>query len=237
MPNALLLKKCSFENYFLFKILHQITIIADIQRGWQAGIGKEFEEVLASLYFRHDNRMERPIISGDLLTPFVTIHQEIRKNNIEDAYYTRESYLATIIHEFAHVYYHFHRLWWFSNKEENLDYLNYAKSLFSQKAKKEEIKTIKINIPIPQYFTEVFAFCSEYYAASLFWHTHLKNIHTTNKARLTRLLPIEKNKNLDCEDSVLSWSNTHDIASILGIIPMNQYPSTWPQKLLKRTSL
>jgi len=236
LPKSYLLRKCNFENYSLYKIPHKITITDNMHKGWQEGSEKDFTDNLSRFQFTSNNWFEKPVISGGLLTPFIKIHQKIRKDNLEDIYYTKESYLATIVHEFAHVYYHFHRLWWFSDKKENLFYLQSAKDLYGKRERMKE-KIAKIKIPVPQYFSEVFAFCAEYSAAFFLWKNHLRNIHTANIHRLNRLLSLEKEKNLNKVDSVLLPTKPHDTASVFGIILISQYPSTWPQKILKKISM
>lgn len=80
-----------------FKIRHNLRILDEWQRGWWASIiSKEIEGYLQS--GKHDK-----IISGGLLTPFVELQKA--KRVFLNPYITKESYLATIIHELGHIYF------------------------------------------------------------------------------------------------------------------------------------
>lgn len=222
--------KCNFGRYQLFKKPHKLKITEEMQKGWQAGINWKILKL--PKIFR--NWYQMPTINGSLLHPFVGIHRKLKNTiNPYDAYTTRESYLATIVHEFAHVYYNLHKPWWFSNKKENLSYLKNALQIFE--GKKEELENIKVNIPTPAFLSEVFAFCSEYYVASVHWPNHLKNINKASAWRIKRLIKLERKRNLDTQDSVLASPKTyHDTAAVIGIILLKLYPKSWPQKLLQK---
>lgn len=82
-------------NYKLRKIPHKSKIKNEWQDGWWAGlVDKSLKKFLP---------LSQPVINGGLLTPFI----ELQKNKkLElNPYITKESYLATIIHEFGHVYF------------------------------------------------------------------------------------------------------------------------------------
>jgi len=79
------------------KILHDLRIPDEWQRGWWAGIvSKQVEK-----YLPKENKHQ--IISGGLLTPFIKLQK--LKNVSNNPYITEKSYLATIIHEFGHIYF------------------------------------------------------------------------------------------------------------------------------------
>lgn len=79
------------------KIQHNLTIPDEWQRGWWAGlISKEIKKYLPK------NKREQ-LISGGLLTPFIEL-QKAKKVSL-NPYTTKESYLATIIHELGHIYF------------------------------------------------------------------------------------------------------------------------------------
>lgn len=80
----------------LIKISHNLSIPDEWQMGWRASL--PYREVWKYLPISTYNKQ---IISGGLLTPFITL-QKIKKlaNN---PYTTKESYLATIVHEFGHI--------------------------------------------------------------------------------------------------------------------------------------
>lgn len=235
LPNCQKLKS-HFKKYKLFKKSHQVKITDKMQKGWQEEIKKELGEEIKSVKLSPHDWAKKPIISGGLLTPFTKIHQKIKEKGVCDPYITYESYLATILHEFAHVYYHNHKLWWFSNKKENLSYLRTAQLIYENK--KVYLKRIKIKIPTPIFLSEVFAFCTDYYATSNFWPNHLNDINIANTRRIKNLIASERKKDLDTKDSVLSSkTNHHNTAAVLGILLLHLYPKTWPQKLLKKIFL
>ena len=86
----------------IHKISHNLTILDEWQRGWRAGLISEKIEKYLPEKIKQATRFEIPIISGGLLTPFIELQK--KKNLLNNPYVTRESYLATIIHEFGHVY-------------------------------------------------------------------------------------------------------------------------------------
>ena len=74
---------------------------------WVAVIPKkEFYKYLPK-FFTIKSQQISPRICGSPLTPFIKIHQKMKetKEYPYDAYTTKESYLATIVHEFAHCYF------------------------------------------------------------------------------------------------------------------------------------
>lgn len=237
LPNTHLLKKYRFAGYKLFKKSHKVKTNSKMQKGWQKGIKSEFLETCAPLNLNPSNWAKKPVICGSLLTPFIRSHQEIRKTTYpKDPYHTYQSYLATIVHEFAHVYYHLHKLWWFANKKENLAYLRTAQGLYEGRGLQKG--ELKITIPSPYFFSEVFAFCCEYYTSFLFWPNHLRNLNIANASLTKKLIELERRKDLDKEDSVLdSKTHSHHIAIILGKLLIQLYPQNWPKKLLTRISL
>jgi len=166
--------------------------------------------------------------------PFIELQR--KKKVSPNPYITRESYLATIIHEFGHIYYNQHKLWWYSNKKENLAYLETAIKLF--KGEKVNIDNLKIKIPSPWLWSEIFAFCSEYYAATIFWPNHQKGINRTSLAMIQRTILGEKEKDLDRQNSLFDEKKSlHLVAAILGKIILHKYPTSWPQILIKKQVL
>ena len=94
--------QCGLKQYSAYMIPHKISISDDYQYYWKAGLQpREMAKFL--LQKMGADEITTSFISGGLLVPFVTIQKKKRfKNN---PYITRESYLATIIHEFGHAYY------------------------------------------------------------------------------------------------------------------------------------
>lgn len=222
---------CNLKNYYLYKIPHRLTIKNEWQYAWCAGIwDKKIEDLLPS-QIQKSTHFEIPRISGGLLTPFIELQKKIKgeKNN---PYMTRESYLATIIHEFSHIYWNSFKMWWPSNKNENLDYLRLVINLYSPEKKFSLPINFLFHLPIPIYISEVFAFCTEYYASNLFWKNHKKISDLFTKNRINTLITLEKERNLDKENSVIEPTHfPHDFASILGKIILTKYPNNWPETL------
>ena len=107
----------SLPEYYFSKIPHQLSFTDDDYAGWRASIFRnDFYRLLPKLFITK-SQFAYPVISGGLLAPFTEIHQE--RPDPLDAYNTRESFLATIVHEFGHIYWDQYRLWWYSNKKEN----------------------------------------------------------------------------------------------------------------------
>lgn len=218
------------KNYFFHKINHNLYIKEFDRLGWKAGIWLNEINSLLPLELRK-NDFEAPKICGSLLGDFISNQKKIKgeKNN---PYITKESYLATIIHEFGHVYYQSHKNWWFSDKKTNLELLK--KALLSYEG---ERVSAKIEIPQPYLLSEVFAFCCEYQISKLFFAKHEKNLNAYAIEIIKNNIKSEKEKNLDQEDSVLSDKYSHEAALILGKILIDKYSKTWPQKILQKYSI
>ncbi|MBI2641712.1 hypothetical protein HYW87_03920, partial [Candidatus Roizmanbacteria bacterium] len=169
-----------------------------------------------------------PKINGGLLTPFIDLQ---KNNNIENnPYVTRQSFLATIVHEFGHIYWNRHKLWWYSNKKENVSFLKMAKQLY-------EGKKVKKNIYFPMDFGfgELYAFCAEYAASEILWKNHKRNLDVFIKKQLEKLIREEQLKNLDRDDSNLTPSRyPHNFAFVFGKIIVSNFPKTWPRIMIMR---
>lgn len=220
----------NLKDYHFYRVKHQITFTDEEQLGWMVGLKVEKmadylpKNILIGNY-------QFPKISGSLLNPFVKSHQKVNAKGYRgDAYDTRESYLATIVHEFGHVYYDQHKLFWYSSKKENLSYLNTALK-FYQGQKPKNIS--KIRIPSYPNLSELFAFCTDHTAASLFWPNHKKDIDKANIEMLKWQIEEEKKRNLDIQDSALeNWPGGHIMAMTIGKILLSRFPTSWPQKIL-----
>lgn len=220
------------KNYYAYKIPHKIRIQDEWQIGWQASLTiKPFVNLLPTELQKSDFKI--PKISGGLLRPFFELQK--KKEVKDNPYVTRESFLGTIVHEFGHVYWSQHKLWWYSNKKENINYLRTAKRLYE---KKETISKIPLYLPLNLGVGELFAFCAEYWASKLFWPNHIKNLDAFIENRLKELIKMEKKKDLEREDSVLEPSrNPHDFAFVFGKIILTLYPKSWVQTLTHHPSL
>ena len=214
------------------KVQHNLAILDKWQLGWQAGIvSREIEKFLPS-GVKHATRFEIPIISGGLLTPFIKLQKN--RNLDINPYTNEESYLATIIHELGHIYWNSFKLWWLSNKNENINLLESSRKLYINEIKTKEFD---IKYPSPIYASEVFAHCTEYYASEIFWPTHKKNFDKYALSQINKMLEDENNKNLDLEDSVLEPTiNQHNYSLVVGKLLISNHPKNWP-KLLISSSL
>lgn len=213
-------------NQKLNKIPHGLTFEKNLHSWWRAGLHTEDIRDYLPKELKNKSQFEKPIISGGLLRPFIEL-QKAKKRNV-NPYVTRESYLATIIHEFGHAYYSQHKLWWFSSKKENLTYISYAIKAFEGR----KIKKIALRSPNFIGENEIFAFCAEYCASRLFFINHKLNLDKFYSKRLHKLFRFEKNKNLNKENSVLDNAPYHDTSAILGILLIIYFPKSWPNKLL-----
>ncbi len=219
-------------QYRLQKIPYNLSVPPKYQRAWYAGLWEKLEEFLPAS-IRKASQLVVPRVGGGLLKPFVTL----QKNNKLDVnpYTTKESYLATIVHEFGHVYWQQHKLWWYSNKKENLRYLHLAHLLCTRPS--VSIPKASLCLPSIHAVGEVYAFCAEYTASTLFWPTHRKNCDKFIQWRLKNLSSIEAKINLDRIDSVIAPDKRpHDFAIVFGKITMARQPKLWP-KILTRHPL
>lgn len=217
-----------FAHRKFIKIAHKLKIPKEFHSWWRAGLLPESLYNYLPVSIKSKTRFAVPIISGGLLTPFIELQKQKKRPN--NPYVTRESYLATIIHEFAHVYYNNSRAkYWFSNKGENLEYLRTAMNLYSDKL--VDLSEFKISIPGYQSLSELFAFCTDYTASNLFWPNHKRDIDDYNTKMIPRLMNKEKSQDFNVNNSVLD--DPHYFASVLGKIILTKYPNTWPQKIIE----
>ncbi|HUD09450.1 MAG TPA: hypothetical protein VMR77_01425 [Patescibacteria group bacterium] len=224
---------CSVSDYHFYKIPHKIKIKDDWQMRWVSYLPIA---PLANLLPKElqKNDLEIPKISGGLLTPFISLQK--KKNVTLNPYVTYNSYCATIVHEFGHIYYRQHRPWWYSDKKENLTYLKMAESLSAKENVK--IPKIKIKIPYPLLWSEIFAFCTEYCSSDLFWPDHKKLMNRMISSMLKKVIKKEGNKNLDQQSSIFEEpKHAHLAAAVFGEIIIYQYPNLWPRLLLTKLTL
>lgn len=151
------------QKCFMYRIYHNIEITKTDRSGWKAGVWPEliYEYLPKELL---GNDFDYPKISGSLLGDFLNNQKKIY-GETDNPYAIKEGYLATIVHEYGHLYYQLHKNWWFSNKKYNLDLLK--SSLFLYVNKKTRVRP-DLCIPSPFFFSEIFAFCCEYEAGRLF---------------------------------------------------------------------
>jgi hypothetical protein len=211
------------SEYSLLKIPHHLKINDDDQIGWRANLKpyKLFQLLPKKwqVYW-----FESPKISGGLFYPFIKLQK--KKRQPFNPYTTKESYLATILHEFGHVYFNLKTLWWFAPQTETLNYLEKAKKLYQKQ--RVNIKNFKLRIPIAGHLSELFAFCTEYTAASIFWPEHKKNLDRFFAKYISKIEVKEKKRDPNVQDSVLQ-KDSHLFSAIIGRILIERYPKSWPK--------
>ena len=215
-----------------FKIPHNLDILNEWQSGWWAGIvSKQIKKYLPD-EIKKTTQFEIPIISGGFLTPFITLQKE--KDVSANPYITEESYLATVVHEFGHVYWNNFKLWWQSNKKVNLDYIQTAIDLYSSGKSSSLSKNNLIHISSPTYLGEVFAFCTEYCSSEFFWPKHKQKIDKYAISQIEKIAHEERLKDLNTQDSTFEpTTNSHDYALIVGKILLTQFPTNWTSTLTR----
>lgn len=210
---------CCFDNYQVYKFPHKLKITDYDHMGWCANAYK-WESFLPKSFAQNKKAI---YISGGFLGPFTEIHQNYRDQKYLDIYNTPESYLATLVHEFAHIYYNSCSLS-VLNQKTNLEYLKTAINLFDgKKIKKSPVIKLYRSFAF-EAWTELFAFCAEYTAASLFWPRYKKDLDNYWGASLAKFIQTP---------SLLSSREPHSLATAIGKILISQYPKTWPQKILQ----
>lgn len=221
---------CRVNDYYTYLIPHKIKIRDKDQSWWRSNLlKKEFWGYLPREFQK--SWLEIPKISGGLLKPFTSLHKKFRarKKREPDPYYTRESYLATIIHEFGHVYYGRRNPWYYSKNTETINYMKLALDLYEEK-RRGKLKDTPLRLLSRKNLGEVFAFCTDYYTSSIFWPSHRKEIDKENQQRIREAIEKERRSNLDREDTFLV--EPHAFASVFGKIILERYPKNWPSKLL-----
>ena len=210
-------------QYHHLKIPHSVEIPEDSKLGWTSRLSPK--ELIGALPKKWQlDQFTIPKISGGLLTDVINLQKQMNKKS--NPYTTWESYLATIIHEFGHVYYNHNAPWCYANKEESLNLLGQSMEAYKTNSTNHSV----IRIPSPRGVSEIFAFCTDYTAAILFWPEHKKDLDSYNAHRLANLIEKEKVKNLRKEDSVLNV-DPHYLASVVGKLTVDRYPDSWPTVL------
>ncbi len=212
--------KCSLKQYFAYQIPHQLKISDDYQYWWSAGLQPpELNQFLFSK-MKADEYESTSFVSGGLLIPFTELQKKMkdRKNN---PYITRESYLATIIHEFGHAYWN-QKMFASYKKQEVREIIMRAEA--SYKSQQITLSKLKIPLPLDYNISEIFAFCAEYQAATLFWPTHKKAIDQASFSIIKNFLKTGKINTI--------FLSAHYFAAIFGKLIFSAYPHRWPTKLL-----
>ncbi len=212
--------KCSLKQYFAYQISHQLKISDEYQLGWRAGLQPSELIWLFFSKMKTDDYESTSFVSGGLITPFITLQKKMkdRKNN---PYTTYESYLATIVHEFGHAYWN-QKMFASYKKQDVRKILVRAEECY----KGQQIILSKLKIPLPPDYniSEIFAFCTEYQAATLFWPNHKKAIDQDSFSRIKSFLKTGKVNTI--------FLSAHYFAAIFGKLIFSAYPHRWPIKLL-----
>jgi len=156
-------------------------------------------------------------------------------DRLSNAYTTKESYLATIVHEFGHIYFDSFGLQFFPDPKDSQLYINKALEMFEGNDTLK-IENVEIRLPLDHTLSEVFAFCTDYSAASIFWPQHKQDIDRMQAADIKRYVGKKSKDDLQNNDTYLP-KDPHLMAAIVGKILLNKYPETWPIKLIQFSTL
>ncbi len=212
--------KCSLEHYFAYQIPHKLRISDDYQYWWRAGLQPPELIWLFFSKMKTDEYYSTSFVSGGLLIPFIALQKKMkgRKNN---PYTTYESYLATIVHEFGHAYWN-QKMFASYKKQDAREVLVRAEAAY--KGQQITLSKLKILLPLDYNISEIFAFCTEYQAATLFWPSHKKAIDQDSSSIIRNLLKTGKVNTI--------FLSVHYFAAIFGKLIFSAYPHSWPIKLL-----
>ncbi|MBI1863909.1 hypothetical protein HYS03_01735 [Candidatus Woesebacteria bacterium] len=195
---------------------------------------RDFKKWSAGIYINKINEIIKKILPNDetpfgsLFSDFKNIHEKI----VESPYKSKESYIATIVHEYAHIYYNRHKLWFLANKDENLKYINNSINYLMGE---DSVLNGQIRFPyfgeLHQFMSELFAYSVEYSASKIFWVNFLEDLKVSEINTLRIFAKKEKDKNLEKEDSVIV-DDPHNFTKVFGRIIVDKYKKEWPDKLL-----
>jgi hypothetical protein len=227
---------CHQAGYRAYKVTHNLKISDKILSYWRAGLlPKRLRPIVRKVLGKTP---DSPMVSGGLLTPFVTLQRH--KRQPLNPYVTLDSYKATIVHELAHKYFDQHRLWWSSSHHKNLRYLKTALALYKGK---RQTALPRLPLHIPNYglrqtlLSETFAFCAEYTAARKLWPNHQAALDQSNALWISNLMVQEKKADLDRDSSALDVLPGHTFAVVVGRLLLEQSPRNWVKRLLASTTL
>lgn len=209
----------SYDSKFVYlwskdeldRIPHSLKIRDADQMAWSAGLRiRDIKELLPQKVANFSTP------SGGLLTPFLRLQQNLKRPL--NPYVTHESYLATLVHEFAHIYYNQYPK---KKKEAELKLLNAALELFQG-------KEFDLEVVLEPYFLpeagEIFAFCTEYAASSLFWPTHKKSLDKESIKMIKDLIGGKVDHFIE--------DYPHKYAAVVGKIILAKYLKDWPGRVL-----
>lgn len=212
------------EKYEFHKVKHELNIDDKNYRGWCTNFKiKELKLLLPKAL--QDSKYSW--ISG---APFNALISAQKTKPIDNnPYTTYQSYLATIAHEFGHVYYNnCGNTSYFADKKESLSLLKAAKTTFSSEG---NASFPNIILPSHKSIGELFAFCTEYQTSLIFWQKHAKNLDTYYTHTLEQAIHEEIDKDLSVQDSYLN--DAHNYAAVVGRILIAREKENWPEFILR----
>lgn len=218
------------SQIFLFKnneepitIPHEEKILEKTKEGWSAYLRQK--EDLGK--YLPKKTLANEIISGGLYSDFLKYQK--KKKSI---YTTKQSYISTIVHEYAHVYFNKLNPFYYAEKEYTLKLLDISKDLYLGK---NISKDYKLLLPSYRDLSEVFAFCVEYDFAKKYAKKHFEKINADFLKRIDSLKKIEKGKDFKKEDSILS--DPHIYSWVFGKMILEKYGDDWVERLLERREI
>lgn len=214
------------EGFYGYTVPHNHSLTDKEQLGWATSF--RFAEMKDALPQELTVDWQiKPFISGGLLKPFTVIQEKSKR--VENAYTTHESYLATIVHEFGHVYFNHFKHRYHGDKPRNILWLNTAKALYQGES--PQISRDMLYVIVNSNVSELFAFCTDYSVAEIFWPTYLSQVNGMNSIRMEKLIKLEEQRDCYYESSVLDES-AHNYAAVVGRIMVKLFPQNWPEVLL-----
>lgn len=217
------------EDYKLYSFSHSFSFDGIKLSGWCCGAYiKGINEYIPQEWL--DEPHQAPFISGVLLHHFIGSGKEKGKKYENYPYQTRESYLATLLHEFGHAYYNRKKTVGFRNRTYNVKVMEASQKIFSGELLDSDLDQFTLSFPINRNLTEIFAFCVEYAAAELFFQNHKRELDKFYAKRAERLLAIEYTRNPYWELSPLEFP--HDCAAVFGSLVMKKFGNDWTNALL-----
>lgn len=216
--------KIKNKDIFFYVIPHKLQITEDDRRGWHASF--MLQELINVLPKNILDDPELPKASGSLVGDFISSQKET--GNKYNPYTTKESYVATIIHEFGHLYYHQTSP---SLKNRYLQILTDARKILKNEGDDINKPYIPLVSPVESFnlYSEVYAMCCEIYVSALLFKEHKKKLDYFLLNSMEDLIETgEKNAN----PFLLYEQNFHVAAGAIGKIFMYLYPLSWPKVII-----
>lgn len=203
---------------------HTEKILEDSKKGLRAYLVQK-----ADLYkYIKDRYSFSNIISGGLFSDYSAIQKQ--KGSI---YTSEESYIATIVHEFAHIYFNTLNPFYYADMEYNVNLLKTSQNLFTDGDC--NVIDFQLCVPSSKEFSEIFAFCTEYEFAKKIYPNYYNQMNNEFFNVIGKLIEEEKKKDLMKEDSVLF--DVHIQSYVLGKTLMSKYPNDWADRLINKREL